>query len=180
VENKKIIEKITLEDGRLAERHTSVDSAGNKVVEVYEEEKRPVLLKKRVIEVEKKVLAEKRVETIGADGQLVDVKVHSIESPKLELREHIGLAENHELNALSYAKNKDVVQAVVAGVQAAFAQHGTQKLSAQSVIVTKAQQAEMEIATRVADKSSGMAIYWICGAILLVNVAASVYFGFFM
>jgi hypothetical protein len=176
---KKIIEKITLEDGRLAERHTSTGANGEKIVEVFEEAKRPVSLKKRVVEIEKKVLAEKRVETIGEDGQIVDVKVHSIEAPKLELREHIGVAENHELNALSYAKNKDVVSAVVAGIETAFAQHNN-RMTAQSVIVTKAQQAEMEIAGRVADKSSNNLVYWACGGIILVNVAVSVYFCFFM
>ena len=65
------IERFTLEDGRIAERHTTTNEAGETVVEVFVEEKKPLKLEKRVTEKRKDILAEKIVETIK-DGEVVE------------------------------------------------------------------------------------------------------------
>lgn len=137
MENKKV-ERIHLEDGRAAERHVSVNEAGEKVTEIYVEEQRPFKLEKRITEKRKDILAEQKVEKIQ-DGQIVEVQLSSVDpNVKLQLRDHIATAENAELRSLNYASKKDVADAVVAGVSALLEQQNYQRqqpvLSAQSLI----------------------------------------------
>lgn len=122
MDNSKKVERFTLEDGRIAERHISHDASGGKVIEVFAEEKRNLKLEKRITEKRKEILAEQKVETI-VDGQIVDVKINSIDGhTKMQLREHIGIADNAELHSLGYVSKKEigpvVVDAVVAGISA--------------------------------------------------------------
>jgi hypothetical protein len=119
----KTVEKFTLEDGRMAERHITLNPAGEKVVEVFVQEKLPLKLEKRITEKKKEVVHEQKVETIK-DGEVVEVKVLSTEpNVKMELREHIAKTDKSEIGALNYATKKDLIdvvtQAVVAGVAAA-------------------------------------------------------------
>jgi hypothetical protein len=162
----KTIEKVTLEDGRVAERHTSVNENGEKVVEVYVEEKKPLKLEKRIVEKTKQVLSEQVVETLQ-DGQVVDRQVHSIEpNVKLQLAEHIQTISRKPND---YVSKAELADAIVAGVQAAM---GSNRVEAQSVIVTKAQQAEMALEQRATTAGNNNPLfYMVAGIILLVQFA---------
>lgn len=111
-ENK--IEKVTLQDGRLAERRTFYDDEGSEVVEVYVEPKRNLKLDKRVINKTKQVIAEQRIQTIR-DGEVVDEEIHSIEPEvRLEKRQHIqkeGFEEHGD-----YVTKEQLGRAVAEGV----------------------------------------------------------------
>lgn len=95
------VEKWTLEDGRKAEKRISetvnhADLTSEKVVELHMEDERPLKLKQRVIEKTKPVIFERKIETVDAHGNIVDVKIESAE-PKvpMQLVEHIGVASHH-------------------------------------------------------------------------------------
>ena len=99
--NNQNVEKWTLEDGRKAEKRISEsvnhsDLTSEKIVELHMEDERPLKLKQRIVEKTKPVLYERKIETLDAQGNVVDVKVESAE-PKipLQLVEHIALANNH-------------------------------------------------------------------------------------
>ena len=164
------IERFTLEDGRIAERHTTTNEAGETVVEVFVEEKKPLKLEKRVTEKRKDILAEKIVETIK-DGEVVERQVHSIDSGvKMELREHLGVAD--DVNALNYVSKKELADAIVAGVKAAM---DNNPIAAQSIIVTKAQQTQQAIEGRVtAQADVSKKNYITCGIIIALEIAAVV------
>lgn len=94
------VEKWTLEDGRKAEKriHEVVDHASmtsEKVVELHMEDERPLKLKQRVVEKSKPVIFERKIETVDANGNVVDVKVESAE-PRvpMQLVEHIAVANS--------------------------------------------------------------------------------------
>lgn len=89
--NKKI-ERIQLEDGRMAERHSSLDEEGNEVVEIYSEPVKNLSLEKRVVNKHRKVLAEQVVETIQ-DGAVIEQKTTSIDPPSPQLVNHIRVAQ---------------------------------------------------------------------------------------
>jgi len=124
------IEKWTLEDGRKAEKrvHENVNHAdltSEKVVELHMEDERPLKLKQRVTEKTKPVIVERKIETIDASGNVVDVKVESAE-PKvtMQLVEHIAVANN--VNSQSCKKachgkgltKEDMVEAITAAFKA--------------------------------------------------------------
>ncbi len=174
MDNLKTIEKFILEDGRHAERHISTNEAGEKVIELFVEEKKPLILEKRVIEKRKEILAEQVIETVR-DGQVIDVKVHSVDpNVKMELREHLGVAKDSELNALNYVSKKElgpvISQAVVAGV-AALMNNNHNEVSAQSIIVTKAQQTQDAIENRVETKKKTDKLMYIIAGIIIVAEA---------
>ena len=88
----KQVEKVYLDDGRVAERHISTNESGEQVIELYVEPKKSLVLDRRVINKHKPVLSEQIIETIQ-DGQIVDRKVMSIEpNTKLQVVEHLGVA----------------------------------------------------------------------------------------
>jgi hypothetical protein len=60
------IEQVTLQDGRRAERHSYFNDQGNEIVEIYVEEKSPLVLEKRIIKEPKR----ETIQTIQ-DGQVV-------------------------------------------------------------------------------------------------------------
>lgn len=152
------IEQFTLEDGRRAERRTSVNEAGETVVEVYAEEAKPLRLEKRITEKRKDVLAEQIVETLK-DGTVTDRVVNSIEAPTLEPRGQIDLTPLAPM----------IAQAVIAGIQA------TQPVKAQSIIVTKAEQTQLAIEERVqASQKSETRNYITCGIIIALEIVAVV------
>lgn len=89
MDNEKKVEKLVLEDGRVAERHVYTDVEGNEVVEMYAEPQKSLSLNRRIVNKVKPVLVEQVIETIK-DGEVVDREVHSTEAPvKMQLREHI-------------------------------------------------------------------------------------------
>ena len=86
------VEQFCLEDGRQAERHTSVTGECDelKVVEVYAEDVRPKKLVQRVKEKTRPVIVERTIETIDSSGEVVERKVEAVEPEvQMELRRHI-------------------------------------------------------------------------------------------
>lgn len=120
-ENKRV-EKITLPDGRRAERHVFVDESDNEVVEVFAEESRPLKLEERIIRERKKIVAKETREVIR-DGEVSQVEVRSLEPEvPLQVRERIGVAEHAKIVDGDYVRKdeiaKIVADSVVAGIEA--------------------------------------------------------------
>lgn len=83
------IEKLNLEDGRIAERRSFTNELGNEVIELFTEPKRNLNLDKRIINKKKEIISEQIVQTIK-DGEVVEEEVFSHEPPvKLEKVRHI-------------------------------------------------------------------------------------------
>lgn len=184
-----MVEKFSLEDGRIAERHISTNEHGEKVIEVYVEEKRPLKLEKRVTEKRKEVLAEQRIETV-VDGNVVDVKVNSIEPQvNMQLREHIAVADD-TLHASNYVSKKElgpvVTDAVVAGVAALLesgALNARPEPRATKSFVPKSQQpavfkAQAEVEERVEEKKKQDMVTIAVMAVIVVAQLA--FFGYIM
>lgn len=116
------VHKMTLDDGRHAERHISVDENGNEVVEVFAEEKRPFKLEKRIHREYKKVVAKETCETIK-DGEVAHIEVRSGDSEvPLKVVERIGVANHAKIVDGDYVRKEEigkiVADSVVAGVAA--------------------------------------------------------------
>jgi hypothetical protein len=74
VDNKEnAAEKIILQDGRKAEKRTSVDAVGNQVIEIFAEEERPLKLEERVVR-ESKTFVTKEIHQTLRNG-VVDSEV---------------------------------------------------------------------------------------------------------
>ncbi len=92
----KQIRTIRWEDGRHAERHVTDwhptdDGTEQRVEELYLEPERQLNLKKKVIEKRKPVVVHRTTQTIEGD-QIVDQVVEDREPDKLQIVQHIGLA----------------------------------------------------------------------------------------
>lgn len=89
------VEKWTLEDGRRAERRVTeqkdVNGEGEKVVELFVEDERPLRLQQRVVEKSKPMIFERKVEKVDpSTGNVIEQRTESLE-PKvpLQLVDHI-------------------------------------------------------------------------------------------
>lgn len=106
------IEKWTLEDGRRAERRVMEQVVGDeveRVIEVHVEDNRPLKLQQRVIEKSKPIVYERKIETVDANGNIVDAKIESID-PKVQMQlvEHIGTVNQAEtVSAMSVTEDCD-------------------------------------------------------------------------
>lgn len=124
-------DKFFTEDGRRAHRIVK-ENDSEVITEVLEEEVKPLILTKRIVEKKENVVTERRTETIH-DGDVVDVKVESIyPSVKMELREHLAKASEYppEVNS-PYATKDELVDATVAAVKSMLSQQN--QVSIQSV-----------------------------------------------
>lgn len=116
------VEKITLPDGRRAERHVFINDDDNEVVEVFAEESRPLKLEERILRERKKIVAKETREVIK-DGEVSEVEVRSLEPEvPLQVRERIGVAEHAKIVDGDYVRKDEIAQivadSVVAGVEA--------------------------------------------------------------
>lgn len=143
----KYIEKIRLEDGRMAERHVTVDENGDKHIELWAEEPRDLKLTERVTEKHAQIISERKVEKIGEDGEIYDVKVESVDPKRnMELVSHIGLAANYKPS--KYPTKDELKEAVVAAVSEMQAQTMVAQevvdapISAQSIIKSNVEASE--------------------------------------
>jgi hypothetical protein len=172
----KQIEKIHLDDGRVAERHTTINEQGDEVVEMFVEPKKTLNLDKRIVNKHKQVLAEQIIETIQ-DGQVIDRKVVSSDpTPKMQLVDHIAVSGG-DINPNQYLTAQQVgpivTDAVVAGVQAILENQASyapsQTVSAQSVVEE-----------RVLSQTSSNKNLWIGVAVvaLLVQFAVCAYIAY--
>ena len=116
------VQRMTLDDGRNAERHISINEEGNEIVEIFAEEKRPLKLEKRIHREFKNVVAKETHETIK-DGEVALVEVRSGESEvPLKIVDRIGIADHAKLIDGDYVRKdeigKIVADSVVTGVSA--------------------------------------------------------------
>lgn len=190
MDTSKKVERFTLEDGRIAERHISHNEAGEKVIEVFVEEKRPLKLEKRITEKRKEILAEQKVETIK-DGEIVDVKLNAVDPHvKLQVREHIATADNAELHSLGYVSKKElgpvVADAVVAGISALMEKQAETKRAplfsfsapAQAAPQPTALKAQTVVEQNVEQKKKSDVIAMIVMSVIIVVQLA--FFGYIM
>jgi len=75
-------QKYYLEDGRMAEKHV-VDTGKTRVTEIYEEVEKPKSLSQRVTEKLRPAVYERKIETIDENGDVVDVRIETVESEAL-------------------------------------------------------------------------------------------------
>ena len=120
-------EKITLEDGRFAERHVFVDTEGNEVEEIYTEPPRQLNLQKRTVSKKKEFVAERVVQTVDGSGKVVSEEVFSTE-PKVELEKRRHIIEEEE----SPEKAPDIEVLVAQAVEKQMAELHAPKMVAQS------------------------------------------------
>ncbi len=116
------IEKITLDDGRRAERHIKTDENGNEVIEVFAEEKIPLKLEKRIVRETKNIISKEIHQTVK-DGEVAFEEVYSLEPEvPLQIREKIAVADHAKVVDGDYVRKEDlkaiVADSVVAGVSA--------------------------------------------------------------
>ena len=126
------VEKWTLEDGRRAERRVTenqgADGQGEKVVELFVEDERPLKLQQRVVEKTKPVICERKIETIDpATGNVIEQKVESLE-PKVPLQvvDHIKVAQAPAAVVAQSVANEgdrpvtkqEMIDAIVAAIKA--------------------------------------------------------------
>ena len=111
------IEKLTMEDGRQAERHVKeegyCDENQTRVVDLYVEPERPKHLAKRIVEKRRPCVFRREIETIDENGEVVDRKVESIDpEDKMELRSHIAT-----VNTLAAQSTEDECDCPVTAAQ---------------------------------------------------------------
>lgn len=170
------VEKWTLDDGRRAERRVKEGNGGEKVVEYFVEDERPLRLKQRVVEKSKPFVFERHIQDLDAEGNVIEQKVESIE-PKVQLQlvEHLGVAGN--VTAQSSSKDEDcdchvtkeeMIETVVAAIKAAKVANGDSapvRVKAQSVGLQSQGLAD-EIKERVEKKDYSLMDKVLIGVIL--------------
>ncbi len=174
------IEK-TIVDGRLAERHVSYNENGDKIVEIFTEEKRPLHLEKRIVQKYKQIVAEEIIENVK-DGNVIEREVLSVEPPaQLKVVEHVGMADHAKLINSEYATKKDVTDAVVAAVASLLGNVEVKSASVDKVPEkTFVPVAEKKLAERVAEKPATDSSVNIVLVALIALQAGAVYWVFFM
>lgn len=120
-EQPKRVDRLYLEDGRLAERHVFVDENGNEVVEIFAEEKKPLKLEKRIVR-EKKEIVAKEVHEKVKDGEVVEkVVMSAFDEKPLKVVERIGVADHAKLVDDDYVKKEELKEVIKESVVAAVA-----------------------------------------------------------
>jgi hypothetical protein len=141
----KEIDKIMMEDGRMAERRVTMDANGDKHIELWAEEPRNLKLESRIVEKHATIVSERKIEMVNEDGEIVDVKVESVDpQSRMELVQHIGVATDS--NVSKYATKDELKNVVVAAVSEIQAQNVSMQqiapfppkpfMNAQSVVAT--------------------------------------------
>jgi len=165
------IEKITMEDGRIAERRVSIDKNGDKHIELWAEEPKALKLESRVVEKHATVVSERKIEMVNSDGDIVNVKVESIDpQSNMELVQHLGVATDQ--NASKYVTKDDLVAALVAvnevqGQSMGMLSAPAPVMSAQSVVQQNVEGAGMGMTDKVLLALAGIAAV-ACGYVLFI------------
>lgn len=171
------VQQITLEDGRSAEKHISVDANGNEVVEIFVEEKRPKKLEKRIVRERKTIVAKETHEDVH-DGEVTQVKVLSLEPEvPLQVREKIQVVDHAKIVDGEYATKDDVVAAI-----AELMNHGHVPVTASAVEdvqpVSAMQTVEHNVQEGAHKKNNTLVVAM--GVLLLGQMAFLGYMMFFM
>lgn len=116
------IETLTLDDGRRAERHTTIDASGQEVVEIFAEEKRPLKLEKRIVREMKNIVAKEIHQTVK-DGEVSYEEIRSLEPEvPLQVRSRVGVADHAKIVDGDYVRKEEIGKLiednVVAGITA--------------------------------------------------------------
>ena len=177
------VKRMTLDDGRHAERHTSVDANGNEVVEVFAEEARPLKLEKRIHREYKNVLSKETHETIK-DGEVAHVEVHAGQSDvPLRIVDRIGIADHAKIVDGDYVRKEEIGKFIEDGVTTGIAQllDSFQPVAAQSVPEAPKFRAQAVVENNVDEKSKNeMLINIGLGVLLLAQVGFFCYMFFVM
>lgn len=109
------VEKIMMEDGRMAERRTIVDENGDKHIELWVEEPRNLKLESCIHEKHATIVSERKIEMVNEDGEITDVKIESVDpQSNMKLVKHLGVATDK--NVSKYATKDELKEVVVAAV----------------------------------------------------------------
>lgn len=170
------VQMMTLEDGRRAERHITHDEAGNEIIEIFTEDKRPLKLEKRIVKEHKVVVAKETHQTIQ-DGEVAQVEVLSMEPEvPLQVRERLGVAEHSKIVDGDYVRKDEigklVADGVVAGMQALM-EHWEPAPDEEHKIVPSAQ---ATVENNVADKKKNDSV--INTVMIVILVAQLAFFGY--
>ena len=111
------IEDIVLEDGRVGEQRMFLDDDGNKVIETWVQQKSPILMEKRTVQ----VMKDERIEVL-IDGEMVVQEDAS--------EDDIDMTDNLNLGSLK----EEITKAIVSGLSIASTSSEAPELSVQAVI----------------------------------------------
>ena len=188
-QNEVRVNKMTLDDGRHAEKHVSTDEEGNEVVEIFAEEKRPLKLEKRIHREFKNVVSKETHETIK-DGEVAHVEVRSTESEvPLKVVDRIGIVNHAKIVDGDYVRKdeigKIVADSVVAGVSALM--ENMEPVYHREEVASQPQQpqpifrAQSVVESNVAEKKKGdMTVNIVMAVILLAQMGFFGYMFFVM
>lgn len=136
-------EKWILDDGRRAEKRVietiNTDKMeSEKVVELHMEDEKPLKLKQRVIEKTKPFIYERKIETIDAQGNVVDLKIETVE-PKVNLQfvDHIvagGSASAQSVGGISKDEIVEMVKEAMKSTGPCHASVCSRKLKSKGVV----------------------------------------------
>lgn len=167
------VEKIRMEDGRMAERRVTLDDNGDKHIELWAEEPRNFKLESRIVEKHETIVSERKIEMVDENGQIVNVKVESIDpKSRMELVQHIGLAT--DANSSRYATKEELKEVVVAAVSEIQAQCMNQNVAAQTISLPQHpfMNAQSVVANNVKnDKSWGTTDMMLMGVVSIAAIA---------
>ena len=111
------IEDIVLEDGRVGEQRMFLDDDGNKVIETWVQQKSPILMEKRTVQ----VMKDERIEVLK-DGEMFVQEDAS--------EDDIDMTDNLNLGSLK----EEIKKAIVSGLSIASTSSEAPELSVQAVI----------------------------------------------
>ena len=111
------IEDIVLEDGRVGEQRMFLDDDGSKVIETWVQQKSPILMEKRTVQ----VMKDERIEVLK-DGEMVVQEDAS--------EDDIDMTDNLNLGSLK----EEIKKAIVSGLSIASTSSEAPELSVQAVI----------------------------------------------
>lgn len=136
------IEDIVLEDGRVGEQRMFLDDDGNKVIETWVQQKSPILMEKRTVQ----VMKDERIEVLK-DGEMV-IQEETSEND-------IDIENDSSLGSLK----EEITKAIVSGLSIASTSSEAPELSVQAVIKD-----------RIESKKSSKN-HWVNAACVIVIVA---------
>jgi len=89
------IEKLSMEDGRQAERHIkediSFDNEHTRTIDLYVEPERKKVLSKRIVEKKRPYVYRREIETLDENGNIIDKQIESVDpEEKMHVVSHIA------------------------------------------------------------------------------------------
>lgn len=182
------IEKLSMEDGRTAERHIreegSCDEVQRRIIDLYVEPERPKKLAKRITEETEPRIVRRIVETIDENGDVIDRKVESTDpSENMRLVEHIA-SYNTDVNVSAQSVEddcgcpvtRDDLKEVVSMLMEKISEPKAQADYGESYGTDEVEVVQDHIETKVSENSEEKisTITWILLAVVVVEMGALV------